>query len=269
MQRITLEPGIEYAVEMSGSGAPLVLLHGFTGNTRAWQPVWSALAQRYRLVAIDLPGHGQSFTPADADDTAFDTVAEDLYHVLQHLGLESFHLLGYSMGGRLALYFALTYPPLVQSLLLESASPGLASERERAERRAADEALATLLEREGLEAFVQHWENLPLWTSQSQLSIAQQAALRQTRLLNSAAGLAQSLRGMGTGAQPSLWGQLNKLAMPTLLITGELDTKFTALAQAMQGANPLIQHALIPQVGHTTHLENPSAFVQLVMQHIR
>jgi 2-succinyl-6-hydroxy-2,4-cyclohexadiene-1-carboxylate synthase len=268
MPLIELDSEIQYYIEIAGSGTPLVLLHGFTGNTQTWQFVWQALSERYQVIAVDLPGHGQSFTPLAPEDTFIDTVAEDLYTILQQLGVSECHLAGYSMGGRLALYFALTYPPLVKSLLIESASPGLAAEAERVARREADEALALQLEGEGLDAFIQHWETLPLWASQAKLAPAVRAKIRQMRLQNSAQGLAHSLRGLGTGVQPSLWGKLPRLTMPTLLITGELDAKFTNLAQAMQGANSLIRHAIVPQVGHTVHVENPAAFVQLVMQHI-
>jgi 2-succinyl-6-hydroxy-2,4-cyclohexadiene-1-carboxylate synthase len=168
------------------------------------------------------------------------------------------------MGGRLALYLTVNYPDWFQSLVLESASPGLDTAVARAERQKQDSDWADWIETNGIEAFVERWEQLPLWASQSQLPEETRLALRQQRLQNNPTGLAYSLRGMGTGVQPSLWSRLSELKMPVLLLTGELDSKFVAINQQMVRQIPQGQLQIIPQAGHTIHLERPSHFNQLV-----
>jgi 2-succinyl-6-hydroxy-2,4-cyclohexadiene-1-carboxylate synthase len=178
---------------------------------------------------------------------------------------EPAHLLGYSMGGRLALYVALHYPDRVRSLLLESASPGLADAEARAARRQRDEALAARIERAGVPAFVDFWGSIPLFASQAKLPADARARLREQRLRNRAAGLANSLRGMGTGAQPSLWPRLGEVTAPTLLLVGEEDAKFRGIALEMARLLPRSQTMVFPGAGHTVHLERPRAFVRHIL----
>jgi 2-succinyl-6-hydroxy-2,4-cyclohexadiene-1-carboxylate synthase len=135
---------------------------------------------------------------------------------------------------------------------------------EREQRRVSDEALAASIEGEGVPAFIERWENLPLFASQRTLPSECREALHRQRLLNSATGLAQSLRGIGTGVQPSLYARLPTLHIPVLLIAGALDTKFTAIAQRMAHALPQSQLRIVPAAGHTVHLEQPQLFTSLV-----
>jgi 2-succinyl-6-hydroxy-2,4-cyclohexadiene-1-carboxylate synthase len=189
-------------------------------------------------------------------------VAASLITLLDRRTSQPAHLLGYSMGGRLALYLAVHYPHRFRSLILESASPGLKTEAEREARRQRDNALSKRIERDGITAFVDFWESLPLWASQSKLPPETRARLRQQRLQNNPAGLANSLRGMGTGVQPSLWQKLPEVPLPVLLLTGALDRKFVGIAQEMAPLFPQAQHVTIPDAGHTIHLERPETFLQ-------
>ncbi len=135
---------------------------------------------------------------------------------------------------------------------------------EREQRRISDEALAASIERDGVQAFIERWEKLPLFASQKTLPLESRETLRRQRLQNRATGLAQSLRGVGLGVQPSLYARLPTLHIPVLLIAGELDTKFTAIARHMAQALPQSQLRIIPGAGHTIHLERPEEFVSLV-----
>lgn len=253
--------GLKYHVEVGSAGRPLLLLHGFMGSADDWLPFQYEWMQDHLTIAPDLPGHGRTATPTDPARTYIDAVAADLLAICDEYAPDRpVDLLGYSMGGRVALAFALSNPQRVRSLMLESASPGLHSEEERATRRADDEARAQLLEREGVEAFVNAWEALPLWTSQARLPQATRDALRRDRLRNTPTGLAASLRGLGTGSQPSYWERLKELQMPVLLIAGALDEKYAALAQKMAAQISQAQLALIEQAGHNVHLEAPQAF---------
>ncbi len=254
-----------YRYERAGSGPPLLLLHGFTGSAANWQPHVGVLAQQRTVITVDLLGHGTTDAPGDAARYAMPSAAADLIALVDTISKPPFDLLGYSMGGRLALYLALHHSTAVRSLLLESASPGLRTEAERTARRAKDNALAHRIERDGIPAFVDFWESLPLWESQSQLPPAAQSQLRQQRLQNRPQGLAHSLRGMGTGVQPALWERLNTVQQPTLLITGQHDAKFITIADEMAAKIPQAQRVTIAGAGHTTHLEQPEAFQQAVV----
>lgn len=257
-------PGLTYAYGEVGEGPAVLLLHGFMGSKADWTTLIETLADAYRVIAVDLPGHGESEAPEDVGRYGMATVAEDLAALLGHLAVERAHLLGYSMGGRLALFMALAQPERWQSLLLESASPGLETEAERAERRGQDEALASYIEREGVEAFVDRWERLPLFATQLSLPESVKQEHREKRLRNRPEGLAGSLRGMGTGTQPSLWERLDQLALPTLLVVGELDEKFVAIGREMLQRMPRVLLTAVPQTGHTVHLERPDVFAALV-----
>ncbi len=257
---------LEYHIEEEGSGEPLLLLHGFTGSVRNWDDVAPQFAQRHRVIRVDLPGHGRTeFTP-DPKRYLMSSTSQDLSRLLVALNASPAHVLGYSMGGRLALFFALNHANHVRSLIIESGSSGLATESERVARLASDAALAGRIECDGIEPFVDEWERLPLWAGQSHLPAAVKQRQRELRLRNDPRGLAMSLHGMGTGAQPSLWGELPNLRARTLFIAGEHDAKFVAIARAMQTRSPRARLEIIADAGHTTHIEQPEVFVEKVTQ---
>ena len=255
----------------SGIGAPdVVLLHGFAGSTRDWEPTSVAVGRAgLRAIAIDLPGHGATAAPADAARYTMAETAHDLCELLDGLRIRSAHWIGYSMGGRLALYLAAIRPDRVESLVLESASPGLETAAARASRRASDEALATEIEARGIEWFTEHWGSQPIFDSQRSLPLDQRAALRERRLRNDPRGLAGSLRGLGQGAQPWLGERLASVRCPTLLIAGALDPKYVAIAQVMQERMPHARRVVIPDAGHNVHLEQPEAYERTLLDHLR
>ncbi len=260
----------------------LVLLHGFTGSAANWARVCRRLAgsapeaggtpdaragatgKGMQLIALDMLGHGQSDAPTDPARYSIEHCQADILAGLETLGVRSGEaiLLGYSMGGRIALYTA--FAGFFRALILESASEGFAVSAEREQRRQSDNALAARIEREGVAAFVNYWEQLPLFASQNSLPLETRAALRAQRLNNSATGLANSLRGVGTGVQPALHEQLSTLTLPTLLLAGELDNKFCQIARQMAAHMPQANLRIVPSVGHTIHLEQPDVFARLV-----
>ncbi len=242
----------------------ILLLHGFTGSVATWTLFMADLARQGRAIAVDLLGHGDSAAPDDSFRYSMERCVTDLLAILDSLEIPTVTVLGYSMGGRVALHLAARAPERVQALILESASPGIDAASEREARIAADEELATLIEQEGLAAFVDRWEQTPLFQSQMSLPAETRAALRCQRLHNSPHGLACSLRGMGTGRQESLWAHLPALSMPVLLITGALDDKFCRLAHQMATSLPQASIAIIPDAGHAVHLEQPAAFATAI-----
>jgi 2-succinyl-6-hydroxy-2,4-cyclohexadiene-1-carboxylate synthase len=260
---LTLD-NLRYHVVVAGVGPPLLLLHGFTGAAEAWAPLLPRLAAGRRVIAPDLPGHGATGVPARPERTAITAVAADMLALLDALDAPRADVLGYSMGGRLALTLAAAAPARVRRLVLESATAGLDDPAARAARIADDEALAQALECEGIAAFVARWEALPLFATQAALPAETQAWQRAQRLRNDPRGLAASLRGMGTGRMPPLWGRLSALTMPALVLAGARDTKFAALARRLAAALPAARLAIIPDAGHAIHLERPDVFIEEV-----
>ena len=258
MTLVPLDGGFSLNVERMGSGPPLVLLHGFTGSAMSWGPLAEMLASRFTLLAVDILGHGQSSKPDNPDRYAIDLAARDAVAAMAAFGFRRSSWLGYSMGGRLALYVAATIPAAVDRLVLIGASPGRAGSGERDARRASDEALADRIEAAGVPAFVDEWEALPLFESQSRLPEGMRRAIRRGRLANDPRGLANSLRGMGTGAQPPLHDKLGDIEAASLLLAGALDEKFADIAEEMAEVMPDARAHLVPDAGHAAHIEKPA-----------
>ncbi len=258
-----------YHVEETGSGEALLLLHGFTGSCRSWDEFVPILARQYRVICVDLPGHGFTPAPADLKHAELVAVAADLAVLLEQRSASPAHILGYSMGARLALGLALTQPAAVRTLMLESGSPGLATESERVARQKSDEVLAQRIEQYGITAFVEEWERLPLWESQQSLPEEVRQRQRVQRLANTPHGLAASLRSMGTGTQSSFWDLLPTLPPATLLITGAMDTKFCQIAAEMCARNTRFKHHTIAAAGHTPHLEQPDVLHEIVQASLK
>jgi 2-succinyl-6-hydroxy-2,4-cyclohexadiene-1-carboxylate synthase len=225
----------------------LVLLHGFTQTRQSWRRTIAALGGRYRVLAPDLPGHGQA---AERRPASFDACTA----YVRALAPGPIVLAGYSMGGRIALYAALALPERVQRLILVGASPGIADPNERAARRRADDALADRIEAIGIEAFAAEWGAQELFAGQDDRVAA---AAHADRLRNTPAGLAAALRGLGTGAMPPLWDRLGALTMPVCLVIGERDAKFRAIAARMAPAIPDCRIEVVAGAGHAAQLERP------------
>ncbi len=261
--------GVMLNVDAAGQGPPVVLLHGFTGSARGWGPVVAALAPEFTTLAIDIIGHGQSDSPATIDHYRMEQVVEDLVRVVRAAGYDRATWLGYSMGGRTALQVAVHRPEVVSALVLEGASPGLATAEEREARIAADEALAQRLERDGIEPFIDFWQAIPLFASQASLPSVVWEGQRAGRLRNSVVGLATSLRGMGTGSQPALHERLSEVRVPALLLAGELDIRYAEVAQQVARALPDATVDAVQGGGHAAHLEQPDRFNALVLDFLR
>ena len=227
----------------------VVLLHGFTQTRQSWRVTIAALGGRYRALAPDLPGHGMA---ADRRPASFAACAA----YVRALADGPCTLVGYSMGGRIALHTALALPGLVERLVLVGATPGIADDAERAARRKADEELADRIEAIGVEKFAEEWGAQALFAGQ-EARVA--AAAHADRLRNTAPGLAAALRGLGTGAMAPLWGRLGELTIPVTLVVGERDAKFRAIAEQMAPLITASRVELVAGAGHAAQLERPEA----------
>ncbi len=232
----------------------IVLLHGFAGTRRAWDPLARRLDhERYIPLALDLPGHGEQAAAAPID------FAVCVQHVLARAPAR-FELCGYSLGGRVALHVALHAPERISRLVLVSTSAGIEDDREREARRACDERLASELESEPYERFIERWRTQPLFASDPP-EVGERAREDQRR--NSPRALARALRGIGTGQMEPLWTRLGSLAMPTVVLVGDRDEKFLALGRRM--ADALARGELVVLAGgHRLPLENPAALAAVL-----
>jgi 2-succinyl-6-hydroxy-2,4-cyclohexadiene-1-carboxylate synthase len=258
--------GLAFNVEIDGQGPPLLLLHGFTGSSRAWDDVRPALSGSAQVIAVDLIGHGQSASPPASSRYTLDWCARDLTQLLNELHLSQVDLLGYSMGGRVALHFAVSAPMRIRRLILESASPGIEDAAERNRRVQSDAALAERILANGIDAFVAEWEQQPLLTLQPHVPEAVRERQHALRLLNDPTGLANSLLGMGTGQQVPLWSRLGELNVPVQLIVGQADSRYVAIAERMRHGLPRAELAVLAEAGHTAHLDQPDAFLRIMQQ---
>lgn len=228
-------------------------MHGFTQTGASWAPVRAALDQP--TLAPDLRGHG---TASSRRPVGFAAVLGDLDVLVPDDAV----LAGYSMGGRIALRFALERPGRLRRLVLLSASPGLADPAERAARALADARLADRIEHGSIERFADEWAAQPLFAD---LPSAVASSARIDRLRNTPAGLAAALRGLGTGTMEPLWDQLDALALPVTLVAGEADAKFRSIAGKMAALLPDAKAVVIPGAGHAVHVERPGVVASILV----
>lgn len=248
---------LNYITAGSRSAAPVLFLHGFMGRAADWRPVVEVLRHRAFCLAVDLPGHGASVDLPEAAYTMAGATRA-LCRVLDAEDVARCTVVGYSMGGRAALYFALHAPERVAGLVLESASPGLETEAERAARRDVDRARAERIA-EDFEAFLQDWYRQPLFASLARHGLVDAMVARRRH--NHPDELGKSLQGMGTGAQPSLWERIPALRISTLTLTGSLDEKYVGITQRMARMNPRVRPVIVPGAGHNVHAERPAPFL--------
>lgn len=260
--------GVEYHIEheQRGGGQTVVLLHGFTGSTRTWDSTADELSG-CNVLTVDLLGHGKTEAPDDPARYAMAEQLADLDELFSQLNLNCIVLLGYSMGGRVALAYACEYPERLRGLILESASPGLPEAEERKARQQADASLAERITSSGIASFVDHWEGIPLFKSQRALPEDVRQRIREERLAQSPQGLANSLTGMGTGSQLSYWHALEALTLPVLLLTGTLDPKFEGIAKRMIPLLQSVRHESV-ESGHAIHVEKPQEFATIIKKYI-
>lgn len=265
MRHVAVGDGVRYAVHELGIGRPLLLLHGFTGSAASWDGVRSALLPERRVISVDLLGHGASDAPPDPRRHGVELQADDLAAVLQRIDAHPADVVGYSFGARVALALAIRHPEVIERLILESPSAGVDDPIARARRRALDERWARMLEHDGIEAFAEAWEAEPIFATRRRLPPDVREGLRQIVLANDPRGLAASLRGAGQGSMEGVTAHLPNLRQPTLVVAGELDDAGRSRATGLAAAVPGARLVIVPDAGHSPHLEAPEAFRRLVL----
>ncbi len=261
VEHVTAADGTSLAVRrLDGTGNPIVALHGFTGDGSTMLPLLDACRKGRPAMAIDLVGHGASASPDSLEHYAMPSVVDQVLSLIGPHDPATVHLLGYSMGGRVALSIAARAPWYFASIITISSTPGILDPAERTVRYDADQERARHLEEIGVEAFIDEWLTMPLFAPyMAGLSEAERAATIAQRNTGSATGLANSLRGTGTGSMPPTWQTLPSVRSPILAIAGSLDTAYVETAERIAEAAPFAQSAIVDGVGHVAHHENCSA----------
>lgn len=247
----------------------ILFIHGFTGSSKDWQNIIPQIDESFSRVAIDLVGHGQSSSPEEISFYKIESITQQLKKVLEKLKIDKVIFAGYSMGGRVALSFTEAYPQLLHSLILESATAGIETETERKTRFESDGTLAKKIINDGIENFVEYWMNLPIFESQKNLPIEKINQIKKNKLSNNPIGLSNSLLGFSTGIMPTLWNNLADLKIPTLLLSGQLDSKYVNINQKMNKLIKFSEFQIVKNAGHNIHLEKPSEFIIFVNRFLR
>ncbi len=240
---------------------PILFLHGFTGCAEDWLFIFDKLNPEFEPFAIDLIGHGKTSSPKISSFYSTYNIIKNINSILDYLKIKSVILVGYSMGGRAALAYTINYPGRVNKLILESSTAGITNEIERKRRIKQDNDLANFIEQNSIENFINHWFSVPLFQSLKKLPLNTYNKIVEGRKFNNKTGLANSLRGFGTGKMPNYWGKLHNLKTNTLLISGDLDNKFTTINKKLSSELPNAKHVIVKNTGHNLHLEKPQEFI--------
>lgn len=264
IQYETQKLNVEHLTEFDSSKKTILFLHGFTGSSKDWNDIAQKIDKRFNKIALDIIGHGKSSSPSSLNYYQTDSLVNQIEQILDKLNLKEIVLCGYSMGGRIALQFAARNPISVLGLILESSSAGIKNEKERSVRLKSDEETVAYIENNSIEDFLTKWMDQELFGTLRRFSNERLKSLREDRAKNSKLGLANSLRGFGTGVMPFVGQELSKLKLPVLLISGGLDDKFTNINQSLKKLFPNAKHKIIPTAGHNTHLEEPKKFIETV-----
>ena len=253
---------VELFSEFNAAKNTILFLHGFTGSAEDWKQTANLIDNRFNKIAVDLIGHGKSDSPKNVNVYSTSSINSQLLDVVNHFTDKKVILTGYSMGGRAALNFAVNYPDKIKGLILESTSVGIENIVERKERINSDEELAEFIETHTIEEFVDKWMEMEIFNTQKKLPKETLQEIKIAKLQNDKIGLANSLRGFGTGRMPYLGNKLSQLNFPILLITGELDSKFSKINRDMITNFPSANHQIIKNAGHNVHLEEPLLFTE-------
>jgi 2-succinyl-6-hydroxy-2,4-cyclohexadiene-1-carboxylate synthase len=252
-----------FPAEIDKTKPVLLFIHGFASSLEEWVEVINLL-DKYQSVAVDLPGFGDSEIPVKSEYYSQDFLSWLIKEIIIQLELKNVLLVGYSMGGRAALSFAVKHFSMIKGLILESSSAGIKDVQERNARIKSDEELIKFIESNSIKKFVDYWTNLEIFNTQKKLSQEKLDIIKKIKLKQNKVGLINSLKEFGTGKILPLWDKLNKVNLPILLITGELDKKFCKINSEMVTQFPNAKHILVENAGHNIHLEKPLEFVNLL-----
>jgi len=216
----------------------------------------------FYCLALDLPGHGKTSVHGSISDYSMESFAGFFTKFVKSKKLNDVVLLGYSMGGRIALFLSAMVKNLWSAAILESATPGLRQEKQRIERRNKDTKIAKKLEKEKLEDFLTNWYQQPLFHTIGNAKNFD--SILKQRQNNDPVELAKALRMMGVGVQSSLWNACKMVNIPILLLAGEFDRKFCNIINDMHNVNAEFVVNIVDNAGHNVHVEQPDAYYEQI-----
>lgn len=258
----------EIPVEIDKNKKFLIFLHGFTGCAEDWLPVIEQMPDKYNYVAVDIIGHGKSDSPSNSTLYSVESMVQQIKFIKDKLTSEKVFFLGYSMGGRLALNYAINYPDDVKGLILESSTAGIKNDDERNKRFESDLKIVEYIESHSSEEFIEFWSDQELFNTQRRFSNDKLKKLKKKKAAASKIGYANSLRGFSTGVMPPVHDKLKKIPLKVLLITGDLDSKFTGINARLAKRFFKAKHKIVRNSGHNTHLEEPKRFIEIVTNYL-
>lgn len=259
---------VEHPREIDPAKDYILFLHGFTGSAEDWFPVFEQLPDKYNLFAMDIIGHGKSDSPSDPSLYSTESIVNQIKSIKDHLTSGKIFIAGYSMGGRAALSYAVAYPDDIKGLILESSTAGIRNDDERKKRYEEDLKLAEFIETHTLEEFIELWQDQELFNTQRRFSNDKIKKLKKKKAAGSKIGYANSLKGFSTGIMPPVHDRLKKIPTKVLLISGDLDTKFTGINARLAKRFFKAKHKIVKNSGHNTHLEEPKRFIEIVLNYL-
>lgn len=264
IQTSNVRINVEHFPSLEKDSTFVFLLHGFSGSANDWDEIIPNLRKNFSYVAIDLIGHGQSDAPNELEHYTTASMIDQLDDIFRYFTKERIILLGYSMGGRAALSYSAQYPDKLTGLILESTSAGIADEKRRKERILHDEQVIEILEKKSFEEFFKFWMSQDLFSTLNSIPEEKLLRAKAAKLRNNKIGLINSLRGFGTGVMPPLHDKPQHIKCKTLLITGELDSKFSNINQELKKKIVNSHHEIVKDSGHIVHFEKREEFVGVV-----
>ena len=250
-----------------GSGIPLILIHGFTGSHKSFDKLSNFLKQYFKIIKLDMIGHGLSMD-YDVSSYSFSESINYIEKIIEELNLKKVNILGYSLGGRLAMQFAIKNQHQVNKMILCSSSFGIEKKSERISRIRSDEKIIELLINENLEKFVNFWQNIPLWESEKKLPVEIKSKHRRIRLEQKNEGLLLNLRYQGQGVQKYLGKSLKNIKLKTLIMYGGKDLKYKVISKKMIELIENSELCEVPNSGHNIVLEHPIYISQKIKSFI-
>ena len=254
---------LDHSLTPNANTKSVLYLHGFLGCRDDWLEVIGLLGNKFSHLTVDLPGHWMRADKLDEKQYTMPDCAKLVIDLMDHLQIERTHLVAYSMGGRLGLYLLTHYPDRFYRAVIESASPGLRTDTERADRLAHERQLMEQLTKQPFDQFLDEWYDQPLFQSMEKSDPRFEPMLERRRTHDPKA-LALSLKRMGTSVQPSLWDKLSDLHPPVMFVAGSEDHKYSRLAKEMVDLCPTGCKTIVHDAGHNTHWECPAEFCRLV-----
>jgi len=253
--------GIYYQCSGKQSQPAVLFLHGFLGNGGDWQEIVKRVSGNFFCILVDLPGHGFSNNIHLLKDVwNFDSLSQRLDEFLNFLSLKKVYVSGYSLGGRLAMHFALRYSNKVAKLVLESSSPGIKNNGERTARLQEDLKLADKIRKSNIHDFIDQWYEQPVFNGIKQHP--KYVDLINSKIQNDNRLLAKALSAFSIGRQSFLGNKVARLKIPVLLVCGEKDIKYVEIMKSIKQQNEAFKLSVIKQCGHNVHFEKPNLFAE-------